>query len=382
MKLADFDKCCGCGNCALVCGKGAIKIKLDDEGFLKAFVSERLCIDCHSCEKSCPIINDMSEWTLSFGKNSYYGNVKDKRLLGKVSSGGIATALAIEEINNNSGIVYGSAYANDYRSVLTTRVETYDEMVRIMGSKYVQSEKKDAFKKIKCDLRAGKSVLYIGLPCEVAALKMFLKGDPLNLLTCDLVCHGPTSLFVLWDYEEYVCKGKTDSIKTVNMRYKKRGKWSPYFLRIESMLGAKSMKPFWESEFGFAFSRFGSQACYSCQFKSNYRFSDITLGDAWGADKCILEAYEGGLSSVIVNSSKGKQVIDRLVENSAISLIPVDLEKIIAGNLNIIKPRMKEIDRDRFSVYLKKYGLIRTVRKFRPFKTRVIILLRNMIEKK
>ena len=49
------------------------------------------------------------------------------------------------------------------------------------------------FSLVKADLKAGKPVLFIGTPCEVAGLKKYIKRIPEDLYLVDLICHGVPS---------------------------------------------------------------------------------------------------------------------------------------------------------------------------------------------
>ena len=45
-------------------------------------------------------------------------------------------------------------------------------------------------------MKANQKVLFIGLPCQVAAVNQFIK-DKTNLVTADLICHGTPSPYLL-----------------------------------------------------------------------------------------------------------------------------------------------------------------------------------------
>ena len=49
--------CCGCYACKSICGKHAITMRKDKEGFEYPIVDTNLCIECGLCEKVCPVIN-------------------------------------------------------------------------------------------------------------------------------------------------------------------------------------------------------------------------------------------------------------------------------------------------------------------------------------
>ena len=52
----------------------------------------------------------------------------------------------------------------------------------MMGSKYVQSSTENIFGNVKKDVEAGKKVLFTGTPCQIAAIKSFLKKDYIQAL--------------------------------------------------------------------------------------------------------------------------------------------------------------------------------------------------------
>lgn len=59
-----------------------------------------------------------------------------------------------------------------------------------MGSKYIRANLGTTFKDCRDLLDLGKPVLYTGVPCQIYALKSFLKVDYPNLLTISIACEG------------------------------------------------------------------------------------------------------------------------------------------------------------------------------------------------
>ena len=55
------------------------------------------------------------------------------------------------------------------------------------------------------------------------------------------------------------------------------------------------------------------ESCTHCPFASTTRCSDITIGDFWGIEKIKPEFDDNrGVSLVICNTEKGKQVFDTI----------------------------------------------------------------------
>jgi len=72
-------------------------------------------------------------------------------------------------------------------------VDNKEDLAKLRGSKYVQSDTENCYSEIKNLLDADKYVLFSGCPCQVAGLKTFLGKDYSKLYTVDLVCHGAPS---------------------------------------------------------------------------------------------------------------------------------------------------------------------------------------------
>lgn len=140
-------------------------------------------------------------------------------------------------------IVYGAAFDKNNK-VCHIRVESMDELYKLQGSKYVQSNLKNVFKLLLEDLKNNKEVLFIGTPCQVNGLKMYLRKDYENLLTCDLICHGTPSPKLLNSHFNCIEKDFNKKISNYNFRDKVYGwhysKQSNYiywwFKEIEQLL--------------------------------------------------------------------------------------------------------------------------------------------------
>ena len=135
----------------------------------------------------------------------YGGYILDKQKLLNSSSGGIATALS-ELIVEQGGYVVGVSYTKDFHGAEYIIVDDLKELVKLKGSKYIEVNNNNIFTKVKKMINDDKKVLFFGLPCVVAALYSFLGERPHNLITCELICNGPTYSKVHSDYIGYLEK--------------------------------------------------------------------------------------------------------------------------------------------------------------------------------
>ncbi|WP_125152417.1 coenzyme F420 hydrogenase/dehydrogenase beta subunit N-terminal domain-containing protein [Clostridium rectalis] len=182
-----YDKCTGCFGCYNVCDFNAIEMKLDKLGFYYPKIYKSKCTNCNKCYNVCPIIICNKE-NRDINKLKVYGaHSLDENIRKISSSGGISTELGRYILRDN-GVVFGVAWNKDF---LVHHIEIREEkdIFKIIGSKYIQSNVLDTYEKIyKITNEEKKKVLFIGLPCQVAALKNIVNNN--NLITVDLICHG------------------------------------------------------------------------------------------------------------------------------------------------------------------------------------------------
>lgn len=309
MQITD-KKCTGCHSCANICPNKAIIMNYDNEGFLYPHIKIDKCINCGLCKKACPLNADKKDnISDSIAYMAYNTNCIQRN---NSSSGGIFVLLA-EWVIKNNGVVYGAAYDEKFH---VTHIRVDQSIDVLQTSKYVQSEIGQCFQMIKEDLGKQK-VLFSGTPCQIAGLKAYLhttKTKDDNLLAVDIICHGVPSPLVWEAYLRDICKGRVP----INVNFRdKTNSWRKFSLAINFNNNERYIELAEKDLFmrGFLTNLFLRPSCYSCQFKGNKIYSDITLGDFWGIENIKSDDdFERGVSAVLVHTDKGKQVFDAIAD--------------------------------------------------------------------
>ncbi len=320
-------QCTGCQSCANACPSGAITMVADSEGFLYPTIDGDRCTECGLCQKICHKEIEKQEDPRAYG-----AYCKDLDLRLKSSSGGLFSVFA-EKILQMNGVVVGAAMAEDFKSVEHCFAENEEEMARLRGSKYMQSNIGDAYSRAEQLLKQGKIVYFSGTPCQIEGLYRYLRKDYDNLYTQDLICHGAPSPLVWRKYAQEQEKNRKASIRAVSFRNKSYG-WKRYALRID-FDGEKS--PHCEETSkdpylrGFMSHNFLRPSCHQCQYKTKFRSADITLADFWGAGEVCPELDDDkGLSLVILHSPKGMALWESIQEKIVVK--SVDLDEAVRYN--------------------------------------------------
>lgn len=303
INLKNKQDCCGCSACAQRCPKQCISMAEDEEGFLYPQVDTSKCVDCHLCEKVCPVINqDEARTPLKV----YAAKNSDDEIRLKSSSGGIFTLLA-EQTIKDGGVVFGARYDTEW-NVIHDYTETIEGLSAFRGSKYVQSNINRSFFEVKTFLESGRNVLFSGTPCQVAGLKLFLRKNYDNLLTVECACHGVPSPGLWQQYlkEQTAKDGRTiKNIARINFRNKETG-WKRYSVSIEYEDGKKYFGYHGENPWTCSFINNLNlrPCCTKCSAKCNNSRADITLGDFWGADKFMPDNDDKGITLVICHTDR------------------------------------------------------------------------------
>lgn len=299
--------CTGCSACYAKCPKGAIKMQKDKEGFLQPVIDHDLCINCELCKKVCPINNPYFN---NYKKPQTYAVMANDEIRKVSSSGGAFTVLA-QHILNQNGLVCAAGYDENMK-VCHQIIEKEDDLTKLRGSKYVQSEIGESYKNIKLYLSQGNKVLFIGTPCQVAGLKNFLDKKYENLLTADLICHGvpSPSLFEKYLKEEF----NGEKVLNVNFRDKKEGWGGEYILTTTTINGKYSKKDSQDSYLSAFFANISlRKSCYKCKYTRFPRMGDFTIADCWGAKSDIND--KKGTSALFINNPKAEEIFNILRNN-------------------------------------------------------------------
>ena len=300
--------CCGCSACESACGKDAISMIADNEGFIYPVVNEEVCVNCGLCVKVCPIINeceDKSPYMKSFG-----GYSMDEHIINSCASGGIATALSIETIRQG-GVVYGVQFNDNYDSADYVRVNVIKDLWRLCSSKYVQASKYKIHTAVKADLNNGVKVLFVGCPCDIAGLKRYLHKEYKNLLTCELFCAGVTSSKILDEYKVLRERKIGSKLIAFNVRNKEKG-WFIQYIKEEYQNGKIYYQNHFGSFLGYGFLNFRRPSCYHCQYKKNVSMCDIKVGDFWGIKITDPFWNPKGVSVILAKTQKGLNALKQL----------------------------------------------------------------------
>lgn len=333
-------KCTGCMACYNACPNGAITIEENLEGFLFPKINEKLCINCNLCDRVCPINKKNNE---NIKTPNCYAMAADDTKRKESSSGGIFPVIA-ENIISEGGYVIGAAFVgNNVEHIVINNV---DDINKLKGSKYIQSEIKDIYKKARTLLNDNKTVLFSGTPCQIAGLYSYLDKKYENLYTIDLICHGVPSEKV---YREYI-KEINPCAKTYhsNFRDKTTG-WNNFSITttVNNKSISKSIKDdFYMQAFlkNFALRK----SCSECEFANFPKQGDITLGDFWGIKKYRKSLDDNkGTSLVLINNEKGKKLYNLIKNNLKINK-KVPLKYAIKGNPNLKRASIINENREIF----------------------------------
>ena len=350
INIVDKVLCCGCNACGDVCTHNAITFKVDMEGFWYPVIDEVKCTDCGLCDRVCPIINIEDLKKDDFNKPECYAAIhKNIEVRFDSTSGGLFSALA-ENMYRNGGYVGGAIYNEDF-SVRHFISNTNEDLAALRSSKYLQSDALGFYKVVKDLLKNDKKVLVCGTPCQMAALRRFLRKDYDNLIIVDFICLGVNSPKVFRKYLDYLEERFQSKVIYFKAKNKELG-WRSLTSKIifengQSYYDTKDTSLFTK---GYLQTRvYCRPSCYDCRFKGLPRISDLTVADYWGAEETVGPELDNdmGTSLVMVNNARGKEYFKSI--SSKILFKEIPFESILSKNPALTKSILSPlVDRTEF----------------------------------
>ena len=349
IKTLNIDECYGCHACEQICTHGAISLVTNKDGFFYPTVDENKCIECGLCEKVCPTkkanIQKLFHHKLDTVYAAWNHNLAERI---QSTSGGLFYVLA-SKIIEDGGVVYGVSYDPELLA-FHKRVDTLDGLKDFRGSKYLQSNTKDTFNNVKTDLKNGILVLYSGTPCQIAALRLFLRKDYDNLFTVDLVCHGVPSPLIFKEHIKYIEESTKSKLVDFKFRAKKYSGWRSYVKYVYNKGNAKYLSVGMDSYFHFFNKAYlNRNSCFSCSFSSPQRVGDITLSDFWGAErysKTLRKERKYGFNLVMLNTNKALSLFNEI--RGHIDTLELPFEYAYNGDIRLRESELKPEFRDIF----------------------------------
>ena len=350
-------RCTGCMACVNACPNGAIKLVESDEGFIYPEINDEKCTRCNLCKKICPV---NKVYSIKYEKPMFYAAInKDNDDRENSSSGGIAALLA-KEILKDNGVVYGATLeGTDLKHI---RVDAVEDLYKIMGSKYLQSNIQFILRNVKKDLEEERKVLFTGTPCQIEGLKSYLNKEYENLICISIICHGVPSPMVFKKYIEEKERREEDKIETIGFRNKKEG-WHKFSMLYTYKDGKKQTQVFEKDKYmeGFLNNYTLREACYNCQMRFEKKnSSDMIIGDFWGIENVFPEMDDDkGISAIVINSKNGERLFQKITEK--MEYRETTLEDILRANPCLKAPVAYTKKRQKFFDMIKYNEIATTV---------------------
>lgn len=369
--VCDPQKCTSCGVCETVCPKKCIIRQQKEDSSWYMGIDEEACINCGLCQQICPSVTDPG---LHTPQKAYAAWVLDSESHRLAASGGIATALYQEAVKHGFCIV-GAGMQED----LTVRYSLSADssaIAQYRNSKYTFSDLGDVPKQIVSCLKKGQSVLFIGLPCHVAAVKNYAAAAKCeeNLYCVDLVCHGlPIPDF----FRQHIRHLETVYGKSASeIFFRNPDVGTGNF--VLSVAEGNGSKPFYQRyvgqddvyQIGYHNALIYKDTCYRCAYAQKERPGDLTLADYPGLGQ--LSAYRHNrhkVSMVAVSTQKGEKLWDILVNAGIIESHERPVEEPLKYQKQMRRPSIAPKERVVFLKLYKETGDFEAAatEAFRPF---------------
>lgn len=326
--------CAGCGLCASVARQGKISMTVSEEGFLRPRQHEALTLaEEATIEAACPGMGlsqdaagreDHPLWGphLSLAR----GWAGDEKLRHRASSGGALSALLDGLLS--SGVVAkivqtGADPARPWANIeCVSRTKT--EIAAAAGSRYAPSA---PLASIETHLSAGEPFVFVGKPCDVAALRALGRRDERVGKTVALMvsffCAGTPSLK---GAEALLEKMGAAPSSVAEFRYRGDG-WPG---AAAAMLASGERRTLsYEESWGAVLSKHLQTRCKICPDGVGGA-ADIVFADAWECDEAGYPQFDerAGVSLILTRSGEGAEALKAVVAAGGIITEPETIDVV------------------------------------------------------
>jgi coenzyme F420 hydrogenase subunit beta len=343
--VVDWGLCIGCGACATACKSGSVRmVHVESEGFRPVF-DDAACRDCQECLEICPGAHvdgnlnigglpKTTEADHEFGPTLeiWEGWASDPEIRHKGSSGGLLSALSLYCLE--AGLYDGVIHAGmdpvipwmNRNHVSRTR----DAVLARSGSRYAPSAPCAALG----DIPEGETHVFIGKPCDTAAVNELRRRDPDLASKIGLVltffCAGTPSTRGTLDLMQSLDAPAGSSVSAVHYR----GEGWPGNFRVTLHDGQVKGRLSYQESWG-RLTSYRPLRCNICPDGLG-RVADLACGDAW-------DEYEDngdpGRSLILVRTELGRRILSAAARSGYVALHPVGAANVLRAQQNLLERR-------------------------------------------
>lgn len=242
----------------------------------------------------------------------------------------------------------------------------YEDLKRMQGSKYVQSDVADCYKKILELLNSGKKVLFSGTQCQAVAIgnivKLINKQD--SLISVAVICHGVPSPKAWSSYKKWEEEKNKSELIDVNFKNKEKNGYKTTYTKYTFKSGNTKYCPTYLPvnkyvEAGIVYNLSLRPSCIECKAKGYNEAIDIVLGD-WHSE-CIGDGALG-TSCITCFTDKGIKKINEYLEGLRI----IEYDCVVSENGCIEKNSWGNKNRNKFFEMISDYRNWDKVEKLYP----------------
>lgn len=324
--------CIGCGLCIKNAAESSLAF--NSAGELQVNLHcDNLDIDTDVIKNSCPgykIINSSqykcgSSTELGSIVNCYVGWSTDEAIRTRGSSGGVISSILCYALENYEidGVFQVGVSDHDIFFNTPRLNKTKQEILECSGSRYSPSA---ALLGVKRLLESGIKFVFVGKPCDVAALRQYLhlnsQFKDQVVFMVSFMCAGVPSQA---GSEEVLSRFGVSKSNVESFRY--RGDGWPGYATAKTYDGSEH-KMSYQDSWGNILGKKIHDRCKICPDGTG-EMADIVCADAWYGSDGYPEFQERPGRSIVLSRTKlGDDILKAVVEKGAIELEILDLAEV------------------------------------------------------
>jgi coenzyme F420 hydrogenase subunit beta len=254
--------------------------------------------------------------------NIYIGFSKNEEIRRNSASGGIITSILVwmlEKGKIDGAVVLGMSKEQPWLTkpfIATTK----EELLEAAQSKYIISSVNEILPDIE---KFDGTIAYVGLPGQVQSIRLLQEMDHPSVKNIKYIFgpfYGNTLHFS--SVKSFIRSFGFKDYRNIRKLYFRYGEW-PGKMRVEFENGKAIELAKFHANYLIPFHIVKNSLL--CTDLSN-EYTDISGGDAWAP---VYEERGKGFSMVIPRSGRGQKILDEMVSDGSLELMPVEQDEAI-----------------------------------------------------